>query len=161
MQTHDELIKIIQLQQNKIESQQNKIESQQNEIQFLESKILELTKTIQELKREIAELREKLNTNSNNSSTSPSQDPNREKRPRKGTGRKPGGQRGHRGHSRKLFPPGEVQNYVDVYPESCPNCRTDAFLSDPIQTHIHQQVDLPKIKPEVTEYHFHTCQCDK
>ncbi len=65
MQTHEELIKIIQFQQNKIESQQNKI-------QFLESKILELTKTIQELKREVAELREKLNTNSNNSSISPS-----------------------------------------------------------------------------------------
>jgi transposase len=154
MQTHEELIKIILLQQNEIQSQQIKIQSQ-------ESKILELTKIIQELKREIAELREKLNTNSNNSSTSPSQDPNREKKPRKGTGRKPGGQPGHRGYSRKLFPPEEVQSYVDVYPEGCPNCRTDAFLSDPIQTYIHQQVELPKIKPEVTEYHFHTCQCDK
>lgn len=140
MQTTEELLKIIQLQQ---------------------SKILELTETIQELRQEIATLKEKLNTNSSNSSTPPSQDPNRYKKTRKGTGRKPGGQRGHPGYSRKLFPPTEVQNHVEIYPEQCPHCKTDEFLSDAIKTSIHQQIDLPEIKPEVTQYNLHACQCEK
>ncbi len=161
MQTTEELIKIIQFQQSKIQFQQSKIQFQQLKIQSLEAEISGLKQIIQELKQEITVLRERLNTNSNNSSTPPSQDPNRKKRFRKGTGRKPGGQSGHPGHSRKLFPPEEVQTHVDVYPEDCPHCNTDKFLCNPIKTRIHQQVELPKIKPEVIQYNLHTCHCNR
>lgn len=161
MQTTEELINTVQSQQIQIQYQQIKIQTQQLKIQSQEAKILELTQIIQELKQEIAVLREKLDTNSSNSSTPPSQDPNRKKKFRKRTGRKPGGQPGHPGHSRKLFPPEDIQTHVNVYPQNCPHCKTDKFLSPPIKTYIHQQVELPKIKPEVTQYNLHTCFCSQ
>jgi transposase len=40
----------------------------------------------------------RLGLNSSNSSKPPSSDPNRKKKPRKKTGKKPGGQKGHKGH---------------------------------------------------------------
>ena len=64
MQTTEELINIIRSQQSKIQLLELKIQSQK-------AKILELTQSNQELKKEIIILREKVNTNSNNSSTSP------------------------------------------------------------------------------------------
>lgn len=144
-------------------------------IQSLKTEVLQLKKIIEELrkenaslhmenaslKKENAELKEKLNTDSSNSSTPPSQDPYRKKNPRQGSGRKPGGQPGHPGHSRKLFPPEQVQRNVEVYPGACPNCGTGTFESEPIKTHVHQTVELPEVKPEITQYNLHTCRCGK
>ena len=55
---------------------------------------------IQLLKAEIKELKDKLNTNSSNSSQPPSQDPFRPRKKKKATGRCQGAQKGHRGHPR-------------------------------------------------------------
>ena len=67
--------------------------------------IAEQKEQIAALLKENQELREKLGTNSSNSSKPPSQDPNRTSRRSKSTGRKPGGQLGHTGHKRTLYPP--------------------------------------------------------
>lgn len=68
----------------------------------------------QVLRNEIQELREKLNTNSKNSSKPPSQDPYRGKNRSQSSGKKPGGQPGHPGHSRKIFSSEEVSKMIDV-----------------------------------------------
>ena len=53
---------------------------------------------------------DRLNLNSRNSSTPPSSDPNREKKPRKKGDRKPGGQNGHTGHTlEKVDDPDKVE----------------------------------------------------
>ncbi len=66
---------------------------------------------------EIADLKEKLNTNSSNSSKAPSSDLFKTKKPKKkyhGAGKsntlKQGAQKGHEGKGRKLLPPEEVDN---------------------------------------------------
>ena len=67
--------------------------------------IAEQKEQIAALLKENQELREKLGTNSSNCAKPPSQDPNRTSRRSKSTGRKPGGQPGHTGHKRTLYPP--------------------------------------------------------
>src|SRR5512136_309170 len=58
------------------------------------------------LQAEVAQLREQVGRNSQNSSQPPSSDaPNAPPRPQRApSGRKPGGQKGHPGHGRKLVP---------------------------------------------------------
>ena len=52
----------------------------------------------------------RINTNSKNSSKPPSADPNRKKQPRGATGKKPGGQNGHKGNTLTLVDnPDEVE----------------------------------------------------
>jgi len=84
----------------------------------------------QALKAEIKELKEKLNTNSSNSSKPPSQDPFREPGTKKPKGRSQGAQKGHQGHSRQLIPIEQVQTQHDLKPDVCPNCQSNSFDTD-------------------------------
>jgi transposase len=109
----------------------------------------------------ILELEERLNTNSSNSSKSPSQDPFHPTRRSQPSERKPGGQPGHPGHTRQLTPLDQVNRIVEVKPESCPNC--DAGLSEAlsISVKIRQVVELSLVSPDVTQYNIHICRCKK
>lgn len=128
----------------------------------LRMQIAEQRKEIVILRKENQELKEKLGTNSSNSSLPPSQDYSRKNQPKQGSGRKPGGQAGHPGHHRYFFPPDQVQKFVEVFPEGCPNCGQGTLDRDhPVSTEQRQQIELPEIKPEVTQYNIHTCRCDK
>jgi len=76
---------------------------------------------IRDLQREVAELKARLNQNSSNSSKPPSSDPPSVKRapPKRPTGKKRGGQRGHKPHRRDLVPPEKVTASFDIKPETC------------------------------------------
>lgn len=94
-----------------------------------------------------------------NSSKPPSSDPPSVNRPPKGpTGRKRGGQPGHKGKARLLFSPEEVDHIVDVKPSCCNNCFQELVGVDlsPIK---HQVTEIPPVKPVVTEYRLHTLVC--
>jgi transposase len=121
--------------------------------------IAEQKEQIAALLKENQELREKLGTNSSNSSKPPSQDPNRTSRRSKSTGRKPGGQPGHTGHKRTLYPPEKVNKTIEVRPEVCPKCGAINFEQMPVSVEIRQVIDLPEISPEITQYNIHTCKC--
>lgn len=150
-----ELRKIIAQQQEQIAQQREQIAQQQEEITRLQKQIVGLLKENQELKEE-------LGTNSSNSSIPPSQDPNRQKRSKQRSGKKPGGQPGHPGHSRNLLPPDQVHQFVEVLPEACPNCGKGTLdTHTPISTEQRQQIELPEIKPQVTQFNIHTCRCGK
>lgn len=123
--------------------------------------IAELQAEIARLREENAELRAKLNTNSTNSSLPPSQDLRRPTRERKRSDKKRGGQPGHRGHKRKLYTSEEVSKTVDVRPNVCPNCEETVFDAGSISIECRQVVELPEIRPEVTQYNIHTCRCGK
>ena len=91
----------------------------------LKKELARLKKELARLKEENEDLREKLGSNSSNSSKPPSSD--RKAKPhararRKPSGRKRGGQPGHPGHSRKLFPPEECSKVEDHYPQQCEHC---------------------------------------
>src|SRR3990167_7535557 len=130
-------------------------------VAVLEARIAVLEAENLVLKTENRDLREKLNTSSGNSSKPPSQDPFRPKRDSKPSGRKQGGQPGHPGHNRTLVPPDQVAKMVDLFPSSCPNCASTKLDPKAISIECRQVVELPEIKPDVTQYNIHTCRCEK
>ena len=118
----------------------------------LEQQFHELEKRCAELLVENQALREKLNTNSNNSSKPPSQDPNRPKRSSQPSGKKRGGQPGHSGHKRRIYPSEKVNKTVEVRPKTCPTCASWVFDRIPVSVEVRQVVDLPEITPEIIQY---------
>lgn len=112
--------------------------------------------------QELQRLREQVGQTSRNSSRPPSTDlPSAAPRtPKAPTGRAPGGQPGHPGHTRALVPEDQVQEIIPVRPSICRQCGAalpDA-LSDPAPQR-HQVCDLPPVTVEVTEYQLHTLTC--
>jgi transposase len=114
------------------------------------------------LKARIAELERRLGLNSTNSSKPPSSDglkkPARVKSLRERSGKKPGGQKGHKGETlRQSAAPDEI---VDHHPAACAECGA-ALTPKMAKGHIARQVfDLPEPQPlVVTEHRSHECRC--
>lgn len=130
------------------------------EVEGLRVENAELRAVVAELRTENAELRARLGQNSSNSSKPPSSDSPADRASRDGkapTGKKRGGQTGHKGSQRRLLTP--TKPPVDCYPESCRRCNTHLPRrpdADPIR---HQVLDLPPIAPEVNEWHLHRVIC--
>jgi transposase len=116
---------------------------------------------VAELLARVAELEAKLGMNSRNSSKPPSSDPpNVAARPkRKPSGRKRGGQPGHKGTTRSLLPPEKVTRTVDLRPEKCERCGK-ALAGDDPKPKRRQVIDVPPVAPDVTEYRQHTLPCE-
>lgn len=103
MATYEELLEIIKMQQATIEK---------------------LTAELKTANARIAELEEQLHKNSHNSSKPPSTDGYEKPSPksqRKKSGKKAGGQKGHKGHHMALAHPDRVER---IYPKHCANCPT-------------------------------------
>jgi len=115
---------------------------------------------VAELIARVKELEARLGMNSRNSSKPPSSDPpNVAARPkRKPSGRKRGGQPGHKGTTRSLLPPEEVDRIIEIKPEKCGRCGR-ALTGDDPKPKRRQVIDVPPIEPEVTEYRQHTLPC--
>jgi len=91
------------------------------------------------LRKKVKDLEEKLNTNSRNSSKSPSQDPNRSRKGKtKPSGKKQGAQKGHKGHARESVSPENITEFKDIHPSECSHCGGNEFLPDPIHTEKRQ-----------------------
>jgi transposase len=104
-------------------------------------------------------LQEQLNQTSRNSSRPPSSDPLRSERPcRPRSTRRRGGQPGHPGHTRTLVPVDEVDEVVVIKPEQCTHCQAPLSGDDPTPWR-HQVIEIPPIKPVVTEYQWHQLVC--
>ena len=101
MAAYEELLEIIKTQQTIIEK---------------------LTAELEAANARIAELEEKLHKNSHNSSKPPSTDGYEKPVPKsqcKKSGKKAGGQTGHKGHHIDLGQPDRVER---IYPQHCANC---------------------------------------
>jgi transposase len=123
-------------------------------------RIAEQDARIAELDRSNAELKARLGMNSTNSSKPPSSDGPGVQRPaHKPTGRKRGGQPGHKGHERCLVPPERVSRVVDCKSDRCRRCGRS--LSPDPQPRRYQVVEMPEIQPDVSEYrqHVQVCAC--
>jgi transposase len=131
--------------------------------------IHELVRRMDKLEQEMGQLRvenellkEQLARNSANSSQPPSKNPLTFKPNRKEpTGKNRGGQIGHIGHERKLYPVEVCQEVIDHYPEQCSKCGAEVSQSISTQVYRHQVVEVPPVKPIVIEHRFHpmTCTC--
>jgi hypothetical protein len=107
------------------------------------------------LQEQVRTLEEQLKQTSRNSSRPPSSDPPqalRPKRPR--SGRRRGGQPGHRGQTRSLIPVEEVTAVVPIKPEQCASCHAPLSGDDPTPFR-HQVIEIPPIEPVITEYQWH------
>ena len=116
---------------------------------------------IAEQDKRIAELEEKQRKDSSNSSKPPFSDGFTKKKypPKKPSGRKRGGQPGHKKHERTLLPVEKARSVTEVKPPSCERCGKKLRGEDPCPRR-HQIVDLPVIEPLLDEYRLHTLECE-
>lgn len=127
-------------------------------------RIAELEQALAEARqqmREMAELIAKLAKTSRNSSLPPSQDPPGTTRPAKPpTGRRRGGQPGHKGHKREMLPGHRVNEVIDHDPVECSGCAS-SLRGRPRsgRPERHQRIDLPRIEPQVVEHRCHAKRC--
>ncbi len=117
---------------------------------------------VQSFERRIAELEERLNTNSTNSSRPPSSDPPSVKRrpPAPTSGKKRGGQPGHRPHPRALVPPERLRQVIACKPQECRWCGHELHGADPEPLR-HQVAEVPPVQPVVDEYRLHRLRCPR
>src|SRR5437764_4915235 len=128
-------------------------------IRALEARLSSLEGMVQALQEQNCVLQEQLNQTSRNSSRPPSSDPPHHERPRwPRSKRRRGGQPGHPGHTRTLLPVDEVDEVVVIKPEQCTHCQAPLSGDDP-KPWRHQVIELPPIKPVVTEYQWHQLAC--
>ena len=124
----------------------------------------ELTEQNTRLTRQVAELSKDRGKNSRNSNKPPSSDSLKDRRKirkrKKPTGRKRGGQKGHKGHFRQLLPPEQVDDVEDVFPGPCGRCMKIPKPVASANPSIHQVVEIrERGGRKVTEYRSHTLKC--
>ncbi len=129
-----------------------------------DARIQQQDEQIRVLLARIAELEERLKQNSQNSSKPPSSDPPGVKLgPKKvPSGRKAGGQSGHKKWKREMLPASRVDDFVNVWPERCEHC--EARLPRGLRTEVceperHQVTEVPPVVAHVTEYVMHAQEC--
>ena len=77
---------------------------------------------------------------------------------REKSGRKSGGQPGHKGRTLKQVD--EPDEIIDILPKECPKCQTEFSRDDSIGHVRRQTFDIPPPPPPVvTEHRAHICKC--
>jgi transposase len=127
----------------------------------LTEQVERLTVEVSELRAENEQLRGRLGTDSHNSSKPPSSDgPGSKPHPksrREPSGRKPGGQPGHRGQTLQQV---ETPDAVAVdRPVACRGCGEGLDQASVVRCERRQVLDLPPVRVQVTEYQAETRRC--
>ena len=129
----------------------------------------EMAQRMEKLERQLAEVRtnqqqllEKVNRTSKNSSSPPSSDPPGfgEKSTKKKSDRKRGGQPGHEGKNRDLYPIEKCSSSYDHHPITCACCG-ESLSGEDTNPYRHQMVEIPPIEPIVVEHRLHQLTCSK
>lgn len=129
--------------------------------------ILEQQRVIEQLTQVVNRLQLRLHQDSQTSSKPPSTDllkkPEKAKTSqqpetaKEDPKRKPGGQPGHPGKTRKGF--GRVDRYEVLRPQGCPHCGSHEFVAQPVAMQVQQVAQLVECPIEIVEYQRHSCQC--
>ena len=139
MATYEELLEIIKMQQTTIEKLTTELEETKSKLAKAEARI--------------AELEEQLHKNSHNSSKPPSSDGYEKPAPkslRKKSGKKAGGQKGHKGHHMALDRPDRVER---IYPKHCANCPHRENCAN-LKVHDSCYVVDVTVKKETVKYQY-------
>jgi transposase len=131
-------------------------------IRSLRQQVRDLERTVAEQAAVIQSLRDQLAKNSRNSSKPPSSDGLKKPRTRslrQKTGRRSGGQKGHKGHTLRMV---ERPDHVQVHEAPiCPHCATDLQSVEPCGYEKRQIFDVPPVRIEVTEHQAEIKVCRK
>ena len=127
-------------------------------ISLLMVQVETLGNQVQTLEAEIKELKARLNKNSKNSNKPPSTDEFiKPKSQRKKSGKKTGGQKGHKGHTLKMS---ETPDEVIIHrPEGCRKCGCRLGEVNPASIEKRQVFDLPPLNLSVIEHRSETITC--
>ncbi len=131
------------------------------------AKVAELTALVAKQAAQIEVLTELLNRNSKNSHLPPSSDgPGSgggaaagRRRPK--SGRKRGGQKGHRGSYRELLPVERVDTFIDLFPDVCLGCACRLPQVVDVAACRYQQLELRDHRPHLTEWRRHEGKCER
>lgn len=151
---------------NHLPKQKDEESLRQLPVEQLVEMVVQQQKIIEILQQEIERLKIKLGTDSQTSSKPPSTD--LLKKPSKAkeklaevetepASRKPGGQPGHQGKTRKGF--GRIDRYELLRPEQCSHCGSSNLESEPTHVSCQQVAQLVEAPIEVVEYQRHSCRC--
>jgi len=139
------------------------IEELRKENAKLRKSILERDAIITEQNNKIRKLEERLKRHSQNSNQPPSTDQyakkNRPKSEREKSGKKPGGQPGHKGITLQSGPNPDKVIYCNV--DQCKACHYDLSAIQPYECVKRQECDIPYIKPTITEYRVTAKVCPR
>lgn len=131
-------------------------------VEEMQERLWQLEKQLAELQAEQQMLTEKSNRTSRNCSLAPASDPPsvpKRQRTRKSS-KKRGGQPGHEGHSRPMYPVEQCESVTDYYPESCACCG-ERLSGEDANPYRHQIVDIPPITLQVAEHRLHQLVCEQ
>jgi transposase len=129
-------------------------------VEVLLTRLQELETLVREQGATIQTLQDQLAKNSRNSGKPSSSDGLKKPRPRslrQKTRRKPGGQKGHRGHTLKMRDnPDHIEHHRL---DRCPQCQTDLSGLPPSGYARRQVFDVPPVRIEVTEHQAEIKAC--
>ncbi len=129
-------------------------------VEVLLTRLQQLETFVQEQAATIQALQDQLAKNSGNSGKPPSSDGLKKPRTRslrQKTGRKPGGQKGHQGHTLKMR---DDPDHIEPHPlDQCPHCQTDLSGVPPSGYARRQVFDVPPVRIEVTEHRAEIKEC--
>ena len=126
------------------------------EIGQLKAEITKLLKENKELGSNLIKLEDKLNINSGNSGLPTSKEIYRiERKSRIRSGLKGGGQAGQKPRSYEFKVPDQI---VEVKPEE-KSCKCGGKLIPLVDYKSYQKIEIPPVKPVVTEYRLHSSSC--
>lgn len=126
----------------------------------LANELSALRKVVEKLSGDVERLKARKPKTSRTSSKPPSTDGPWKKHAAKPkpSGKKRGAQPGHKGVQRKPAPPEDVDDTKMVKPEHCGHCSSPLSGDDPNPAR-HQIIDIPPIKPHITEWELHRLTC--
>ena len=129
------------------------------EIAALKAQIAELLAQVHELAAQNAELRARLAKDSHNSGKPPSSDGlgRKTKSLRRRSGKKPGGQLGHRGETLHLVATPDA--VVEHRPAVCAQCQAPLDAAEVVLRERRQVRDLPRVRLVVTEHQALHVRC--
>jgi transposase len=145
-----------------VSSTDARIDRLERQVEALLAKVEEQATTIKAQAAMITELKRRLGENSSNSSKPPSTDPpgvRAERSDGARSGKRRGGQPGHKGHRRELLPLAQVTDRQDCSPPTCRACAAPLPKRRDAEPLVRQVIDVPDIKPAVTQYDCHHVQC--
>lgn len=143
----------------------NEVDNINSQVSDLQDRVVELETENRQLRKENSTLKKRLAKyetpkNSKNSSKPPSSDYPKIARTnslRKKTGRKPGGQKGRTGNTLEIVStPDFITEYHANY---CTCCGEDLSVIEGEYAGARQVIDIPPIKPVVTEHRIYSKQC--